>query len=335
MNRLITVGFPHPPGHGGPGSFQNRFEQALIQAGYEITYAVERCKPDIIFVVGGTKRIVWLLTMKFSGVPIIHRLDGLSWLHRQQDLKAFLHGEWGNFLFKFIHSFLATHVVYQSEFVKNWWDKSGWRKPSSFSIINNGVDLKYFRPNSGLSAPIDLLCVEGTLDYSPYAIELLNYLQVKLIAKSDYKSLVLFGGFQDMRNRERLHPDIDYRGKVAREQLPAIYRDAVYLSLDVNAACPNTVVEALACGLPVVGYDTGALKELVGEAGEVVDYGGNPWKRETPDFNALKKGLIMALDNYEKLSEKSKVLSIKKYSFDKVMMSFSDLLNKVLNKRKY
>lgn len=326
---MRIIAFPHKPGHGGPGSFQTRFEQALVQAGYEISYAGDKRKPDIIFVVGGTKRIGWLLRMKLKGVPIIHRLDGLAWLHRQQDWKTFLYGEWGNFLFKFIHAFLATHVVYQSSFVNKWWDKAGWRKPKSCSIIYNGVDLKHFRPISDHGKPISLLCVEGTLDYSPYAIDLLNYLQTELIEKSDCQRIVLYGGFQNIRNKSRLHPDIDYRGKVEREQLPTIYKNAVYLSLDVNAACPNTVAEALACGLPVAGFDTGALKELVRDAGAVVDYGGNPWKRETPDFKALKEGLIEILESYEELAEKAKVLSAREYSLEKMVGSYLKVMDKL------
>ena len=42
---------------------------------------------------------------------------------------------------------------------------------------------------------------------------------------------------------------------------------------------PNSVIEALACGLPVVSFDTGALPELVTPgAGRVVAYGGDPWR---------------------------------------------------------
>jgi glycosyltransferase involved in cell wall biosynthesis len=56
----------------------------------------------------------------------------------------------------------------------------------------------------------------------------------------------------------------------------------------LNAACPNSVIEALACGLPVVAFDTGALPELVtGDAGRVVPYGGDPWTLTPPDTPAL------------------------------------------------
>ena len=301
----MIIAFPHPPGGGGPGSFQTRFEKALRSEGAEIAYAGSNIRPDVVFVVGGTKRIIWLLRLKWKGVPIIHRLDGLAWLHRRKGWITFLYGEWGNFLFKFIHSFIATHVVYQSKFVNHWWDRSGWRKPKNYSIIYNGVDLEELKPCSTPGSPIDLLCVEGTLDYSPYAIDLLNYLQSELIEKSDYRKLILYGGFQNPANERKLHPQIDYRGRVSRSKLPGIYKNAVYLSLDVNAACPNTVVEAMACGLPVVGYDTGALRELAGNAGEVVEYGGDPWRRKMPDFRRLKKRLLSAWIEYEDISKRN------------------------------
>jgi glycosyltransferase involved in cell wall biosynthesis len=48
------------------------------------------------------------------------------------------------------------------------------------------------------------------------------------------------------------------------------------------------VIEALACGLPVTGFDTGSLSELVqGDAGRLASYGANEWKLEKPDTQAL------------------------------------------------
>jgi glycosyltransferase involved in cell wall biosynthesis len=69
-------------------------------------------------------------------------------------------------------------------------------------------------------------------------------------------------------------------------------------SADINAACPNAVIEALACGTPVLAFDTGALPELVTDgSGRVVPYGSNPWELEKPDLPALAESAVEILLN--------------------------------------
>jgi glycosyltransferase involved in cell wall biosynthesis len=82
-----------------------------------------------------------------------------------------------------------------------------------------------------------------------------------------------------------------FKGLLPREAIPEIDRSAqVLFAADLNAACPNSVIEALACALPVVSFDSGALPELVqGEAGVIVPYGGDPWKLDPPDIAALAR----------------------------------------------
>ncbi len=68
-------------------------------------------------------------------------------------------------------------------------------------------------------------------------------------------------------------------------------------SAEVNPPCPNSVIEALSCGLPVIGFDTGSLSELVqGDVGRLVPYGANPWKLEPPDSAALANAASEVLD---------------------------------------
>jgi glycosyltransferase involved in cell wall biosynthesis len=58
------------------------------------------------------------------------------------------------------------------------------------------------------------------------------------------------------------------------------------------------VIEALSCGLPVIGFDTGSLSELVqGDVGRLVPYGANPWKLESPDGAALANAATEVLDD--------------------------------------
>ena len=79
---------------------------------------------------------------------------------------------------------------------------------------------------------------------------------------------------------------LDQQSDIVVEQLEIVGH--LLFSADLNAACPNSVIEALACGTPVIGFDTGALRELVPETcGKVVPYGGDPWKLDKPDIPAL------------------------------------------------
>jgi glycosyltransferase involved in cell wall biosynthesis len=82
---------------------------------------------------------------------------------------------------------------------------------------------------------------------------------------------------------------ISWAGLIPRDAIPALDRSAHLLfSADLNAACPNSVIEALACGLPVAGFSTGALPELVtGDSGRLVPYGGDPWKLDPPAVPSL------------------------------------------------
>lgn len=98
---------------------------------------------------------------------------------------------------------------------------------------------------------------------------------------------------------------VRWAGLVPGDRIPEIDRSAHLLySADVNPACPNSVIEALACGLPVLSFDTGALPELVtGDAGRLVPYGGDPWQLERPDIAALSQAALEILAEGERFRQ--------------------------------
>lgn len=78
-------------------------------------------------------------------------------------------------------------------------------------------------------------------------------------------------------------------------------------SAEVNPPCPNSVIEALACGLPVIGFDTGSLAEIVqGDAGRFVPYGGNQWKLEPPDISALAEAATEVLQDQPRFRKRAR-----------------------------
>ncbi|MHB1383877.1 MAG: glycosyltransferase, partial [Bellilinea sp.] len=100
-------------------------------------------------------------------------------------------------------------------------------------------------------------------------------------------------------------------------------------SADINASCPNSVVEALACGLPVAAFDSGALAELVqGDAGVVVAYGANPWKLEKPDFPALAQASLRVLAEQDRYRRSARALAEERFSLEKMTAGYLQALQK-------
>jgi glycosyltransferase involved in cell wall biosynthesis len=121
-----------------------------------------------------------------------------------------------------------------------------------------------------------------------------------------FKIELMIVGQVDGRTKHKLKDQSRFRlqfmDTVAREHIPWLMRSAHLLfSAEVNPPCPNSVIEALSCGLPVIGFDTGSLSELVqGDAGRLVPYGANPWKLELPDIPALGTAAAEVLDDQQR-----------------------------------
>jgi glycosyltransferase involved in cell wall biosynthesis len=126
----------------------------------------------------------------------------------------------------------------------------------------------------------------------------------------------------------RTHIPIQWMGAVPRERIPEIDRSAHLLfSADLNAACPNSVIEALACGLPVAAFDTGALRELViGNSGRVVPYGSDPWKIEPPDMESLADASMELLQDQERFRKAARAHAEKALGLDTMVDEYLKVL---------
>lgn len=322
VNKKIV--FPHPPGVGGPGSFQIRFEKILREKGFQISYKKDNAKYDIVFIIGGTSKILWLLRNKIKGIPIIYRLDGLNWLHRKKKvgLKKYLINEYRNWNNQLIHSFFSDYVIYQSKFVEDWWIKKGWLHKKNSTIICNGVEIVKFPGN--LEFTNRILVLEGTIDYSPYAVQLLNELAEKL---PSHLNIDLYGNFEDSAQKAALSKKINYFGFIDRVKVPEVMKGSIYLSLDINPGCPNTVIEALSNGAPVVAFNTGAIAELIdNHCGAVVEYGSNPWELAYPNVQALIDAIIEVEMNFDEKSGIARLKAEKEYDNYDVVDKYLNVL---------
>ncbi|MCP3931082.1 MAG: glycosyltransferase family 4 protein, partial [Bacteroidetes bacterium] len=253
--KIFTIGFPHrPPEHGGPGSFQARFEHELKSMGWKVVYPEDRVTPDVILVVGGTRKLWWLWKNKRKGCGIVHRLDGLNWQHRLlpffQRIKL-LKVELANKLLRFIRNNLADQIIYQSEFVRDWWHKYAGNVAGKERIIYNAVDINDFKPShSGIQEGRKLVCVEGTVQSDDAYIYPVETLSKQLYEKGLVAETIVCGRIQTMEAQQRLEscPELVIKGMIPRESIASVFQNAVYLVLEVHPACSNSIIEAMACG---------------------------------------------------------------------------------------
>ena len=334
---------------------KRRFSDGLIARKVQVTYDLEDRPYDAVLVIGGTRKIAALMRVRQKGIPVVQRLDGMNWLHRAYarkgikniQLRHFLRAEYGNILLAYIRKQIADKVVYQSEFVNTWWHKVRGKTKANGVVIHNGVDLDIYKPDENIRRSTEItriLLVEGSLmgGYEQgleAAIRLTDKLRGSYPAiVNNQIELMIVGrvpenikehwerGFNVETQSDGISPV--WMGLVQAEKIPSIDNSAHLLySSDINAACPNSVIEAMACGLPVLSFDTGALRELVTrEAGRIVPYGGDPWKLDPPDIEALAAGAKEIIENQEQFRLAARSHAENKFDLHKMIDAYLEVL---------
>ncbi len=121
---------------------------------------------------------------------------------------------------------------------------------------------------------------------------------------------------------------VRWMGLVPHEHIPELDRSAHLLfPAEINAACPNSVVEALASGLPVVSYATGSLPELIGEdGGAVVPYGSNFWHLEEPETDLLVDAAVKVLGDLPAFRASARKRAEKNFGLEQMVADYKEVL---------
>jgi glycosyltransferase involved in cell wall biosynthesis len=327
--------FPRVQGQGGVTSFRLKFENGLRARNVDVTNDPTQ-HVDVVLVLAGTRHLLPLWKARRSGTRIVQRLDGVNWVHRVRwsGPRYTVRAIYGNMNLSFIRRRLADQVIYQSQFIQGWWEDwyGAARVPSN--VIINGVDLKQYTPQGLHERPSGhyrLLVVEGSLaggqNYGIYNAVTL----AKALARKHKIELMVVGNV-DGRTKKRLQDQAAFRMQfmdtVQREQIPWLMRSShVLFSAEINPPCPNSVIEALACGLPVIGFNTGSLSEIIqGDAGRLVPYGANEWKLEQPDISALATAADEVLDDQSRFRAAARTRAESAFSVEKMVDEYLKVL---------
>jgi glycosyltransferase involved in cell wall biosynthesis len=197
--------------------------------------------------------------------------------------------------------------------------------PESVVNVGNGVDPIY-SPGGNIYAPgyRYFLCVSNRRGHKNEAGLLKAFAAV--VVGNDVK-LVLTGRpspeVEAIIQEEELASRVVFTGLVPEDELPALYRGAIALvfpSFYEGFGLP--VVEAMACGTPVITSDVTSLPEVAGGAALLVD------PHSVQDIAAAMRRILTEPELGKELARKG-VEQAKKFSWDDVAARIKTVLREV------
>ena len=335
----IKIVFPHDPTTiGGPSTFQLLITNHLIQKNVEILPAGCKEKSDVVFVIGGTRKLVWLAIQKFNGAKILFRLDGLNWKHKIK-IKSFKHlvySEIHNYISIIIRKFYADAVVYQSKFIKEWWvSKYGDTKKEEF-VVYNGTDTEVFFPvisSNNIENLPSIICVEGKIEFDMPTCMVIKALHDSLLEKKLIQCIDIWGEYAvEFDTFFKDYNNVNFKGVCCRSRIPDLLKSSdIFLNLEIIPPCPNAVIEALSCGLPVVSYSNGAMKELVpDDAGGLANYGANPWRLDNPNVEYLIVEIKKVISNLGDFKKAARCHAVQNFDFKIIGSRYVNIIKNLI-----
>ena len=128
-------------------------------------------------------------------------------------------------------------------------------------------------------------------------------------------------GARDPELRELAGPRVRFLGRVSDEELVALYRGALaFVDVPLYEGFGYQVLEAMACGAPVVASSTTSIPEVVGDAGLLCD---------PHDADAIVAALGRVIDDPGDMRERG-LAQAARFTWEKTGEGFAAVLDRVL-----
>lgn len=234
---------------------------------------IERVKTADIVIINSHHKVFYNLYLKFRfpNKLFIHRVDGKLSNHRSK-----IH--WDE-LIKIQNKFVSNATIYQSNWSKRLWE--GELKSSISAVIANEADPELFKSDTQkhLSGRINLVFVSWS-DNKNKGSEFLEWFVKE---KENYDLNLQIIGNLEIKNKNYS------RIAVSHSEMQTLYKQSdIFLFPAKDEACSNALIEAQACGLPILALNSGGNPELILDSGETFN-----------DVQEMISGLDKIIKNYE------------------------------------
>ena len=204
--------------------------------------------------------------------------------------------------------------------------KESFFKKYDIKVLNNGINLSVFKPTDSdfrdrykLQNKYIILGVSNRWSYRK-GLDVF----ISLAKKLDENYQIVLVGTNDKIDKTLPSNIISIHRTYNQEDLAKIYSSAdLFVNPTREENFPTVNIESIACGTPVLTYNTGGSPEIIDEkSGFVV---------EKNDFNNLYKEIIRICEN-KPYSDQDCISRSKKFDMNNIFKGYVDLYKEVLAK---
>jgi glycosyltransferase involved in cell wall biosynthesis len=235
----------------------------------------------------------------------------------------------------------ADYVIYQSEFCRESADRFLKQVSVPYNVLPNCVDTAFFfpAPSETPLTPWNLLTT-GTHQQAERVLSVLR--ATALLKEKNREVRLTLAGRLDWPKAEQevkeeiqkldLRDQVNFYPPFTQEEAPDIYRQAqVFIHIKYKDPCPTVVIEAMACGIPVVGSKSGGMPELVGEEGGILIDVPESWEQmHYPSPEKIAEAVEKIFSDLHEYRVKARERAVAHFSKDRWVERHRDIFRKVL-----
>ncbi|CAN5786831.1 hypothetical protein BH09VER1_BH09VER1_18390 [soil metagenome] len=235
----------------------------------------------------------------------------------------------------------ADYVIYQSEFCRTYADRYLTTTDSPHCVLFNPVDIRQFSPPP---RPPDFarweILAAGT-NHHFYRVQAALDCLAELMAAGLPARLTFAGDFVWAGGKAQvdayvasrtLEDHVRFLPPFSQAEAPAIYRGAhLLVHPKYKDPCPTVPLEALACGVPVVGSRSGGMPELITpDVGELVPVPDDDDRDHGPDPSALAGSVKRIMASHHAFSTAARARAEQVFSHDAWLDAHEEIFRKLL-----
>ncbi len=338
--KLGLIG-PVPPPYGGMANQLNQLQRLLNNEGIRVSL-VETNPPYPNQFIGKIKGVrallrlasylykLWQLTAQ---VDVIHVFSNSGWswqlfsapvlwigyIRKTPVIINYRGGEARQYFEKSIRFVrpsmrLASRIIVPSGYLEEVFLDFGFR---NVSVISNIIDLEKFKPEKHEKGYH--LIITRNLE-TIYGIETaINAVKKIIVDYPDVRLTIAGSGDQKAYLQQRiinlgLEDNVVFAGKLQPDEVVRLYQQAdIMLNPTTVDNMPNSILEAMACGVPVISTDVGGIPFIVEDNNTAILVKvGNP---------SMMAGKVIELFNNEKLYQQlvtNGIAEVQKYSWNNI-----------------